>query len=182
MIPGPSSPVGEETFDRYRQELQATEPRHIAENVRAIEPLLFDLKAHLPDDLPRHFLEDNLCRFALAQQLPVVVHRALTDVLVVARQVQRELHGGVKAPRVGRLLHRPVAIFPKKQEPAHGMQFLCGPPNLRVEGLADFHGGHQLQDARAKDPLHPITEPTKSFRCQLCVPPAKLLRVEEAVL
>ena len=172
----------EKAFRRHGQKLQAAKPRHVAEDVRAVEPLLVDGDAQLPDDLGRHLLEDPLRRFVFPQQFPVAVHRAVANVLVVPRKVERELHGGIETPRVGCLLHGPIAKLAQQQQPAHGVKFLGVPTDLRVERLPDFDCRHEFQNAGAEQTLHPVAQPAKSLGGELGVPPAELLGVEQAVL
>ena len=107
--------LGQKAFHRHGQQLEPTELRHVAKDGRAVETLLFDRLPHLTNDLRRNFFIDVLGGFVFPQQLPGAVHRAVTDALVVARKVQRELHRGVKTLCIRGLLHAPIAILRQQQ-------------------------------------------------------------------
>jgi hypothetical protein len=121
--------------------------RHVAEDVRRVQPLEFRRRAQQPREPVRHRLHDRPRAVVLAEQRAVPLDRPERHRQAVAAQIQGELHATVEHVGLGRLRRRPVPELHQEHQAAHRVQFLGRMPEEPVEVPSHPIHGHRLKNA-----------------------------------
>ncbi len=143
----------EKSFDRHAHHPRAAELGHVALDMGGIEPLLGDAQIELFDQGGRDVFHDPPSQAVFDHQLLVSLDGSRRHALIFGTEIQGVLDIDAEHVGAGGFLGGPIHELHEEDQPTHGVEFLSGLADGRIEVFLHGVDRHQLQDGLAKQML-----------------------------